>query len=59
VDKDRAPRWQPATNEEVAHDIAASALAYVPHVPLWSYASTASGGSGLRSGDGSRGRGEG
>src|SRR6185437_4782082 len=59
VDKDRSPRWQPATNEEVAQDIAASALAYVPHVPLWGYATPGSGGSGQRSGDGSRGRGEG
>lgn len=35
VDKDRSPRWQPATNAEVPAAIAQEALAYVPHTPLW------------------------
>ena len=35
VDKDRAPRWQPATLDELAPDAAASALAYSPATPLW------------------------
>lgn len=35
VDKDRNPRWQPATIAELAPDTAASALAYQPSVPLW------------------------
>jgi enoyl-CoA hydratase len=38
VDKDRSPRWQPATNDDVAADAGASALAYVPHVALWAHA---------------------
>jgi enoyl-CoA hydratase len=35
VDKDRSPRWQPSTLEEVAPDAAASALSYAPPVSLW------------------------
>ncbi len=35
VDKDRSPRWQPATLDELAPDAAASALAYSPATPLW------------------------
>jgi enoyl-CoA hydratase len=35
VDKDRSPRWQPATLQELAPDAAASALAFSPATPLW------------------------
>ncbi|MCR2762999.1 enoyl-CoA hydratase/isomerase family protein [Microbacterium sp. zg.B48] len=35
VDKDRAPRWQPATIGELAADAAASAFAYRPRIGLW------------------------
>ena len=35
VDKDRSPRWTPATIEELAPDAAASALAFDPDTPLW------------------------
>ncbi len=35
IDKDRSPRWQPATIGELAPDVAASALAYAPSVALW------------------------
>ncbi|HEX5730115.1 enoyl-CoA hydratase/isomerase family protein [Microbacterium sp.] len=35
VDKDRTPRWQPATIGELTPDAAASAFAYRPTVPLW------------------------
>ncbi|SFI48746.1 MULTISPECIES: enoyl-CoA hydratase/isomerase family protein [Microbacterium] len=35
VDKDRSPRWQPATFADLAPDIAAEALAYRPGTPLW------------------------
>jgi len=35
VDKDRSPRWRPASLAELPEDIAAEALAYVPAVPLW------------------------
>jgi enoyl-CoA hydratase len=36
VDKDRTPRWQPATIEELETDAAASALSFLPAVALWS-----------------------
>lgn len=36
VDKDRSPAWRPAALEDVDADAAASALSYVPTVPLWS-----------------------
>jgi enoyl-CoA hydratase len=36
VDKDRSPRWRPATIAELATDAAASAFAYEPTTPLWS-----------------------
>jgi enoyl-CoA hydratase len=35
IDKDRTPRWQPATIDELAPDAAATALAYRPNTPLW------------------------
>jgi enoyl-CoA hydratase len=35
IDKDRAPRWQPATIEDLAPDAAASAFAYTPANALW------------------------
>lgn len=35
VDKDRSPRWQPATLDEVPDGIAAEALAFRPSRPLW------------------------
>ena len=35
IDKDRTPRWQPATIAELPPDAAASALAYEPTTPLW------------------------
>jgi len=35
IDKDRSPRWQPATLDELAPDAAASAFAYQPSAPLW------------------------
>ena len=35
VDKDRDPRWSPATLADVAPDLGARALAYVPAEPLW------------------------
>ena len=35
VDKDRSPRWRPATIGELNPDAAASAFAYVPPIPLW------------------------
>jgi enoyl-CoA hydratase len=36
VDKDRSPRWRPATIAELPPDAAASAFAYEPTTPLWS-----------------------
>jgi enoyl-CoA hydratase len=35
VDKDRSPKWQPATFEELEPDAGAAARAYVPEVPLF------------------------
>jgi enoyl-CoA hydratase len=35
VDKDRMPRWQPATIAELAPDAGAGAREYVPSVPLF------------------------
>lgn len=35
VDKDRSPRWQPATIAELASDAAAPARAYTPAAPLF------------------------
>lgn len=36
IDKDRSPRWQPATLADLPPDTAASALAHRPDIPLWS-----------------------
>lgn len=35
IDKERSPRWQPATLADLPADVAASALAHRPDVPLW------------------------
>jgi enoyl-CoA hydratase len=35
IDKDRSPRWTPATLGELDPDAAASALAFQPETPLW------------------------
>ena len=35
IDKDRAPKWQPATIAELAPDVEASAFGYRPRTPLW------------------------
>ncbi|HYP73605.1 MAG TPA: enoyl-CoA hydratase/isomerase family protein, partial [Microbacterium sp.] len=35
VDKDRSPRWTPATIAEVAGDLGERALAWAPPAPLW------------------------
>lgn len=35
IDKDRSPKWQPATLADLPADVAASALAYRPDTPLW------------------------
>jgi len=35
VDKDRAPHWHPAALADVPADLAETALAYAPTVPLW------------------------
>ncbi|MFH8251299.1 enoyl-CoA hydratase/isomerase family protein [Microbacterium sp. B2969] len=36
VDKDRSPRWQPASLAELSPDATASAFSFAPTVPLWS-----------------------
>jgi enoyl-CoA hydratase len=35
IDKDRSPKWRPATIADLPPDVAASALAHRPEVPLW------------------------
>ena len=35
VDKDRSPRWHPATLAELPDDLGSAALAYAPATPLW------------------------
>lgn len=35
IDKDRAPRWQPATLADLSPEVAASALSHRPEIPLW------------------------
>ncbi|WP_091709268.1 enoyl-CoA hydratase/isomerase family protein [Microbacterium sp. cf046] len=35
VEKDRSPRWRPASIAELTPDAAASAFAYQPSIPLW------------------------
>lgn len=35
VDKDRSPKWQPATFAELPDDLGAVALAFTPAAPLW------------------------
>lgn len=35
VDKDRSPRWSPATPDEVSADALAAAFSFVPPAPLW------------------------
>lgn len=35
IDKDRTPRWQPPTIAELPPDLAETALAHRPDVPLW------------------------
>jgi len=35
VDKDRSPRWKPASLTDLPADLGAQALAYTPDVPLW------------------------
>ncbi|GAA1956674.1 enoyl-CoA hydratase/isomerase family protein [Microbacterium deminutum] len=35
IDKDRSPRWSPATIAELSPDAAASAFSYTPATPLW------------------------
>ncbi|MCW3493175.1 enoyl-CoA hydratase/isomerase family protein [Microbacterium sp. SSM24] len=35
IDKDRSPRWQPATLADLPAGTAASALAFEPEIPLW------------------------
>ncbi|MFE7845779.1 enoyl-CoA hydratase/isomerase family protein [Microbacterium sp. NPDC057407] len=36
IDKDRSPRWRPATLADLPPDVAASALGHRPDIPLWS-----------------------
>lgn len=36
VDKDRSPRWNPASLADLPADLGARALAFVPETPLWS-----------------------
>ena len=36
IDKDRSPKWSPATLAQTPEDLAETALAYRPRVPLWS-----------------------
>ncbi|MGO2049212.1 MAG: enoyl-CoA hydratase/isomerase family protein, partial [Microbacterium sp.] len=35
VDKDRSPKWRPATIPELTTDAGAAAVAFVPHMPLF------------------------
>ena len=35
IDKDRSPKWQPATIADLAPDVAASALSFEPATALW------------------------
>jgi enoyl-CoA hydratase len=35
VDKDRAPKWQPATLHDLPSDLGSTALAFAPAAPLW------------------------
>jgi enoyl-CoA hydratase len=35
IDKDRSPRWQPATLADLPAGVEASALSFRPDVPLW------------------------
>jgi enoyl-CoA hydratase len=35
IDKDRSPRWSPASLDELPAEVAASALSFVPPRPLW------------------------
>jgi enoyl-CoA hydratase len=35
IDKDRSPRWNPATLADLPADVAETALAFRPEVPLW------------------------
>ncbi|GAA1923705.1 enoyl-CoA hydratase/isomerase family protein [Microbacterium aoyamense] len=35
IDKDRSPKWRPASIADLAPDVAETALAYAPSAPLW------------------------
>lgn len=35
VDKDRSPRWKPATSEELSEDLLERAFSFAPPTPLW------------------------